>query len=393
MAESASGAQSYLALTKQVPATPRTIPNNPVMQKVNFSSEKLGMNIKTNKSKHIRNDRMTSGITISGFDVSGDYDFEFQYENSKDDELLCAALMSENWSTAISDLDISGSEITLSNNRISFVNSANAPTIIAGQVLKISGTAENDGFYELNEVSGTPDVYEMSPAPIADETLSATAKLNGSMIRNGTFKQPFFIERGHTDIQEFFKFLGMVVDKLTLSFKDQSEVTGKYSFVGLQLIEDDHQIETGATYNNPADTIPFSTATNLVSMLIDGTIQDGCFIKDLDFTIDNNQSAKTGLGIYGACSTNAHSLSITGKINMYFEDVSTFSKFKKGTPFSLRWVVSDGTGHGYVFSLLRCQISKDAINVKSADSDVMENASFVCSADNVKQAMIQIDKF
>ena len=36
---SATGSQAYLALIKQAPATPRVIPDTPVMQKVNFVSK------------------------------------------------------------------------------------------------------------------------------------------------------------------------------------------------------------------------------------------------------------------------------------------------------------------------------------------------------------------
>ena len=394
MAQSGSGAQSYLAVIKQDPATPRTIPATPALQKINFISDSLGMKAKTKKSKHIRNDRMSTGVTLTGFDIGGGYPFEFQYENSKNDELLAGALMAQSWSTPIVDADISAGTFTIAGAVLDLSGAVVKPTIINGQCLKISGTTtngENDGFYQFF-VTGAANVYTVVPPPAANETFAVGVVANGSMIRNGSFKQPFYLERGHTDIAEYFKFLGMVVDKFSLDFKDQTDVTGNFDFVGLDL-KPEQATETGAVYTDVTDTPVFSTSTNLKEVFIDGVKQEGCFIKDFDFTLDNKITAKTGLGIYGACDTTAHQLNIAGKIKMYFENTAMFEKFKAGTPFALRWTVMDANGHGYIFTLPRLQLSDDKINVKDVDSDIFDDGAYIASADNVTGCMIQIDKF
>lgn len=387
---SATGSQSYIALVKQDPATPRTIPENPVMQKVNFTADDLGTTIDTKVSDHIRDDRMTTDLSITGNLTEGGYVFEFQYENTKDDEMLAAALFAEQWSTPVA-ADIEAGTITLLGAELNLALATEKPTIIDGQRLRLSGTEDNDGVYSLT-VTAAPNIYTMVPAPVADETLPAGAALNGSMIRNGKFYQPFFIERGHTDISEYFKFIGMSASELMLEFADQTDVTGGYKFMGL-LTKVEEIVEPGATYVPVTNTPVYSTATNIPSVLIDGVVQEGCLVKELSLELTNNLAAKTGLGVLGACETKAHRLEITGSISMYFEDSVMYNRLLNGTPFSLSWVVEDADGQGYAFTLPRIKLDADTINVTGVDDEVMDDATYVATADPVTACMIQIDKY
>lgn len=390
---SATGSKSYVALVKQAPATPRTIPTSPVMQKVNFLSDDMGADITTKVSDHIRDDRMTTDITTIGFNVMGGYNFEFQYENSLADELLAAFLWAEAWSTPVAAANIAGGTLTVVGAVLDLTAVAVKPTIISGQKLLIKGTTNagaNDGVYTLTKT--VTNVYSVAPAPAANETFGAGVTGSGSMIRNGSFYQPFFIERGHTDVSEYFKFIGMACNMLDLNFADQSNVEGSYKFVGLTS-QVDVAVESGATYTPVTTSQVFSTATNFPSISIDGVEQEGCFVKELTLSVDNKVTPKTGLGVLGACETKAHRLSVVGKITMYFEDSAMYDRLLNGTSFSLNWTVQGIDGHGYSFSLPRVKLDKDTINVTGVDDDVMDDASYVATADPVTNCMIQIDKF
>ncbi len=389
---SATGSQAYIAMVKQDPATPRTIPATPVMQKVNFTDDSLITDITTKESNHIRDDRMLAGLNITGFTVGGGYNFEFQFENSKDDELFPAFLWTEEWSTPIKDLDIEGA-IFSGTDELDLSTVGIPPVIIDGQKIQIRGCAEelNNRIYILVSTI-TPNVYTVTPPFEATEALPAGAVMNGSMIRNGKFYQPFFIERGHLDVSEYFKFLGMACNILNLNFADQSDVLGSYQFVGLTS-QVDKTPETGATYL-PLTTNPvFSTATNIKSVMIDGVPQEGCFVKEMDLVLDNKVTPKTGLGVLGACETKAHRLSASGKITMFFEDSAMYKRLLNGTPFRLDIDVLDVNGKGYSFAVPRAQLDTDKINVTGVDDDVLDNASFVGTADPVTNCMVQVDRF
>jgi len=392
MSKNATGSQSYVAVLKQDPTKPREIPVNPVMQMVNFDADTLAMELDTGTSNHIRPDRMTADLNVKGFTVGGGYSFEFQFENSLADELLQAFLWAKNWSTPWVDVDVAGAVITAAGVW-DMSGVVSPPEITSGQGFKLSGTGnsgENDGFYYLTEVS--TDTFQMEPPPKADETLVAGAVLTGSMIRNGSVYQPFFIERGHLDVSQYFKFVGMSANILSLDFPDQDDVTGSYDFVGLfRKIEP--AVEAGATYTQPTNSPVFSTSNNMPLALMDGVPLESCFIKELDMELNNNVTPKTGIGVYGACATNAHRLSISGKISLYFEDETVQTQFEHGTPLSIAWVVEDANGHGYMFRLPRIKYDTAKNNVTSVDDDVMDDATYVATADPDTACMIQIDKF
>ena len=310
------GSQVYIAMVKQNPATPRVIPATPVMQKVNFKSDDLGDKISTKTSEHIRSDRATTDVTITGIETLGGYEFEFQYENSLLDELLLAFLWAEEWTE--------GGSLT-------------------------------------------------------------------SQAKNGSFYQPFFIERGHLGVSQYFKFIGMSANTLSLEFKDQSDVTGSYQFVGLTSKEEG-AIETGATYTEQTDNPVFSCVTNMGDISIDGVAQDSCLVKEWTLEIDNQVTGKTGVGVMGACETNPHRMSITGDLSMYFTDMAMQTRLKNGTPFSFSWTMTDSLANVYKFTLPRVKLESNEIFVEGEDDDEMNNASYVATYDKVTGCMIMIEK-
>jgi len=313
---SATGSQAYVAVIKQNPSTPKAIPATPVMQKVNFVSDDLGTSITTKVSDHIRDDRMTSDITTTGFEVGGGYDFELQYENSLLDELLLGFLWAEQWDA--------GGSLT-------------------------------------------------------------------SIAKNGKFYQPFFIERGHVDVGEYFKFLGMACNVLSLEFADQSDVVGSYQFIGLTS-QVDQAVETGATYTDSTQNQVFSTVTNIPEITIDGVAQEGCFIKEMTMEINNNVTPKTGIGQLGACETNPHRLEIKGGITMYFEDSAMYERLLNGMAFAITLTLEDAAANSYIITLPRVKLDADTINVTGVDDEVMDDASYVALYDDTLGCMIQIEK-
>lgn len=390
MATSAQGSQSYVALIKQVPATPRELPVTPVMQKVNFVSDDMCVQVTTKKSAHIRSDRMVSDLISTGISTNGGYAFEFQFENSLLDELLAAFLWTEAWSNigAAAVVAAEGGVIVAGVLDMSAA-SETFTNFVDGQFIKLKGTA-GDGIYQLFE-TGT-NTYSVTPDPGDVAVFPGGATAEGSMIRNGVFYQPFFIERGHTDVTKFFRFLGMTANEFALNLADQSEVTGSFSFVGLESSIED-AIVSGATYTPPTSNQIFSTATHLSFVRLDGVNQGGCLIKDMDFTANNNVDDKTGHGVYGACSAAAKQLEVGGKITMYFEDETMQERLQNGTPFALSFCLEAESGHGYVFTFPRCKLSGNTVNVTGVDDDVMNDAEFESLADPVTSCAIQIDKF
>jgi len=233
--------------------------------------------------------------------------------------------------------------------------------------------------------------YENS---LADELLLAALwceEFTANVAENGSFYQPFYIERGHADVSQYFRFLGMVVDKMTLNFPDQAAVTGSYQFVGLEssLYQ---AVFLNSTYTEPAATPIFSTVYHVTEIAIDGVALTSCLVKDMTIEINNNVTPKTGIGVLGACETVPHTFAINGKITLYFEDESFYAKFLAGTAFSLGVSLLDENGDGYDFLLPRCKIQAETVPVTGQDADIMENVTYIAIYDPTEECMIRVTK-
>jgi hypothetical protein len=238
--------------------------------------------------------------------------------------------------------------------------------------------------------------YENSPA---DEMMAAflwgewvvdTPTTGTSQLKDGSLYTPFFIERGHPDISEYFQFMGMSADVWEMSFKDQDIVEGSYAFVGLKT-ETIKTPTVGATYSDATDNPEFSTVTNVQNVKIDNVPVAECHVKEWTVTVKNNVTGKTGVGILGACSANAHKIDITGKLTAYFEDTDLYKKLLAGTTFSFSWELLDSLGNKYMFLIPRAVLDSDEIPIDGPD-DIFDNASFVALDDTAKGCAMLVER-
>lgn len=214
------------------------------------------------------------------------------------------------------------------------------------------------------------------------------------VVKNGKTYQPFYIERGHPDAGatgEYFKFMGMCPNTMSLSLEDQSDVTGNFTCVGLNAIVEETQ-EVGATYADLTQNGVFSTVTDIAEIRIDGAIQDSCIVKNMTIELNNNVTPKTGLGVLGACETKAHRLLITGTLTMYFNDAEMYRRFTGGTEFSVQFTLVDGDANSYIVILPRVKLDADQVNTTGIDDDVMDDATYTALYDQATDSMIMIER-
>jgi len=212
-----------------------------------------------------------------------------------------------------------------------------------------------------------------------------------SIIKNASVYQPFYIEQGHTDIDQYHKFVGMCPNVFTLEIPEKGEITGSFQFIGLTTSLE-QVITTGATYAEPTTNPVFSSGYNISQIAIDGSAIDSCIIKNMSLEVNHNVTAKTGPGVIGACETNPHRLTISGKMTAYFEDEIMYERLHNGTPFSLAITLLDSNAKSYKITLPRCFLSENKAPLSGVDDDVMENLAFVAARDSVSSCMMQIEK-
>ena len=222
-------------------------------------------------------------------------------------------------------------------------------------------------------------------------TWSADTPIAGTdQLKDAAVYQPFFIERGHPDVTEWFQFMGMSCNIWTMEYADQALITGSFQFIGLTT-EVIQTITPGATYTEATTNPVFSAVTNVPEIQIDGVPATECLVKEWDIEVNNNVTPKTGVGKKGACATNEHRLEITGSLTLYFEDSTFYQKLLAGTAFSFEWTMTDNLGNSYRFVLPRCKLDADEIPIDGPE-DIMDNASFVALYDETEGCMMVVEK-
>jgi len=390
-----SGAQSYVAIKLADPANPQEVPTGRG-EYVNFTEDDLTAGIGTTQSKHVRPDRMTTDVIVTSMEVGGGFSNELHFEQDVDDKLLAAALWSE-WQGIMDNgaVEISAEDavINAANGTIDFSGCTTIPNNVyhEGCRVRIKGASDeaNNGirawYYE------SANVWRAEPPFAADETLTAGATADTQYLRNASKYQPFFIERGHVDVNEYFQFMGMALDTWTLEVPDQDVITSKYGFIGFTT--DVKQTPTFTDYDGPSPNDSLSSVTNVGDIEINKVPIESCLVQSFSMEVVNNTTANTGVGVFGACKTSPHKLEVTGALTMYFENSQMYQWLIGGNEFSFSIAFIDNDANQYIVWMPRCKMSEDAINVTDGDEEVMDDAGYSALADPVTQAQILLYKF
>ena len=393
-----SGSQSYIALFPVDPANPSEIPSSEIGEKINFAAETLTAGIGTSESKHIRADRMTSDLVITDREISGGFENELHFEQDQDDKLIASVLWGE-WQGILADgttsIDAEGAVIDDVAHTIDFSGCPIQPDNLnhPGVRVRIQGAVDS----QLNTIfqltaTGTANVYEMDPLPNSAETLPAGATADTQYVKNGSIYSPWFIERGHVDVDQYFQFMGMAANTWTLTLPESDVITNEWGFVGL--LADIVQSPTfGGGYTTESTAPSMSAANNVKQVEIDNVPIEGCLLNNWTMEINNNVTGNKSPGTQGACRTTPHKFQLSGTLTMYFENEEMFNRLQNGTEFSFAIDFIGNNGNEYEIVLPRCKVSEDPINVTSAEDDVFDNAGYVALADNATGAQIIIYKF
>lgn len=389
----ATANRTYVSLIHE--STWGVTPDTPELQKVNFTGESLTFDIQSTVPNSIRDDRMQSDVILTGAGGSGGYEFEMQaLMSGAEDYILIGALWSTLWSGvdgATTTLDIEGAGITAAGVLDLTSSAGGKGSLVVNQFFQIRNSVSNDGVYKITAVTDEVNgVFTITPAPSADETFGAGVVLSGEYIRNGITPHSFTVERGHSDVGEYFLFPGMTVNEFSLSVVSEEIVTGSVSFVGKDASV--AQAGAGNTYVSPPITPFMSAAFNVAELLLDGSGIADCLLQSLTININNNVRGRTAVANFGFCSVADGEFSVGGDISLHFNDSSNWQKYRNNTAFSLSFVLYDNLGNAYVVELPRCKFSADNVNASAKNEDVTDEGAYYALVDSTGTYAIQITR-
>jgi hypothetical protein len=204
-----------------------------------------------------------------------------------------------------------------------------------------------------------------------------------NVVKGGVTAQSFTIERRFTDIAQYIRYLGAMVDTMTLELRPGRMVTGSFGIIAA-----DFNV-AGTTLGAPAaapTASPFDTFT--------GTLTEGgvtiAYVTGLTLNLNNNLDPAFVLFSNKARQINSGRSNLTGRLQAWFEDASLLNKFLNEVESSLS-VTLDGTGGDLTILVPRLKYNSGGITMQG-EQGIQVDIGFQALRDNTTASNIQITR-
>jgi hypothetical protein len=371
---------NFVALRYVPEVTFGTTPASPAMQALRYTSESLNYNADFITSQEIRSDRMTPDTIQVGAAAEGDINGELSYGTY--DPLIEAAMFGT-WTTTGSDvaaatdisIDLTASVWTLGASSTDFT----AQSWVVGQFIKVEGFAVAGAFYaEIVEITSATALIIAPLTAVATEAAGDSIDITAlEFVRNGVTKKSFTMQKEFTDLTtpEFMNFTGARVSTMSFELATASILNTSFSMMALNSVMTETQF---ASATEPAANTNqvMNAVDNVAAIAFDGNPSTTYSFSSLSIEVNNNLRGQSAIGTLGYIGVEAGRLSITGSIELYFEDSTLFDNFTAATAFSLSFVVEDAAGNAYIINMPRVKHTSMDIVAGGLDQDILASADF-----------------
>ena len=356
------------------------------MTNLRATGESLKYNIETTVSEELRSDRQITDLVQVGAGAEGDINFELSHATF--DDLLEAAL----YGAFSADLAISAATIDAAASDDSFNDSGSGlGAIVVGQWINVqgfSGDVSNNGWARVLTATAAKVTVDKA---LVDDAVGETVTINGSMLRNGTTRKSFTLEKEFGDVTQFLSYAGMVVGDLSLDFSAGSILTGAFAFMGKSGARAAATVGTGGATDAPTTDV-MNAVSNLLNIEEDND-PSTALVSTLSMALTNNLRTLPIIGALAAGEIGSGRIGLTGNLNAYFEDGALYDKFLNNTSSSVSFRLEDAAGNAYVFTMPRIKWSDANIVAGGIDQDVMVEMTYQALYDAVTGCTLQIDSY
>lgn len=380
--------------------TPGTTPATPTLQNIRFTSESLNFNTDFVTSEEIRADRMVPDTVQVSASAGGDINGELSY--STYDTLFEGAFFSDWVVSAVAEGP--NSDVTLTKtggtpNTWDLTSAALADWTsmgaVVGQVVRVTGFATAGTFY-ARITSITTLVLGIAPfTDVATEASGAAITVTPlEFLRNGVVDHSYTMQKEFSDLTtpEFWNFTGLRIGGVTFELATGSILNLTMPTLALDAVMTETQF-AGATITGATTTQVMNAVDNVATITFDGD-PGGTqfFFNALSIEMDNGLRGQEAIGTLGFVGVVPSRLTITGSIELYFENSTLFDKFRAATAFSLDFRVADAAGNEYVVTVPRAKYTSMDITAGGLDQDVFASAEFEVIIDTTGTYMVQLSR-
>ncbi len=373
---------SYLIETTwgQIPAV--------ALNDLRYTSDSLKQATNTTRSQEIRSDRQIPDIIRTRIEAQGGFDLEMSF--AVFDDLIAGAMMAD-WSTTVSVSGVDISAASADNSYNSTTTDFTTENISAGQWILVAGfvNSANNGYALVSSVAANKLI--VTALTLTDEAAGPSVTMKGSMIRNGTTKKSFTLEKEFKDITEFVSYSGMRVSTFGVNVSPENIVTGSFAFLGKSAVPAAATVGTGENVAAPANDV--MNAIDNVTGIREGAAATSEDVTEISLELNNNLRGRPAVGVLGNTEIGIGTIGITGSFNVYFASRTLHEKYTNFTVSDLSFRMVDTAGNAYVVTLPSIKFTDSDVLAGGQDQDVLVNMSFEARRDSASDAMIQIDRF
>ena len=365
------------------------------------TGESLSYGFSSETSKEINATRQVGSRVVTDANVDGSINIELSFHEYDD---LFEALLAGTFDTtfagatgvkAFTSCAFStgggggGGTITLSGADV-----GGFAGLEAGQWIKVTGhaTPSLNRLYKIIPITTSIIVVD-ALTPVAEAAAAGACSFSGCRLENGVAAlQTFTIEKGFTDVNQFFMYRGMAPTGLSLDFSAASVLKGDIKFLGLNVAEATATTSMGiigAAQGNPM----MNSVTGIGDILVNGAILADTYIKSAKVTIDAKLRAQKAIGTLGAVGIGEGTFDIGGELVIYLADATVYNLALAQAPVSLEIPVTDADGSGYVFVFDNVYLDVPTVQAGSMDADVELSCKFTAVAPvTATDKMLHIDR-
>ena len=205
-----------------------------------------------------------------------------------------------------------------------------------------------------------------------------------NVLKAGTTKRSFTIERAFTDIGQYKINRGCYVNQMTLSVKPSAVVTGSFDIVGLGTTLAATPLDSA--YAVAGDCDPFDSFTG--SLFIDDT--DVAIVTGIDLTLANTVEAKFPIFNRQAVAVGYGKSALTGTLSAFFTDATFISKFINDAKVKIAFTLTRGD-YSYAF-LIPCATLTNAGTSVQGEGEISLDLPWSASLDATLGTNIQITR-
>jgi hypothetical protein len=213
----------------------------------------------------------------------------------------------------------------------------------------------------------------------------------GDTLLMGTSQISYLLEQEFSDIGQFKYLTGARCSQMTLNLTARQIINGTFNFLGKQMFNPTSPAVTRAGSTAAASTNSSMNASTNVASILDNGVPISAPVRSITATINGNLRPLDQIGSLALAQIGDGTFNVSGRIEIYFQDSTIYSKVLNHTTTSLAFRTVDDSGQGYDWLFPAIKLTGDP-NAAGQNQDVILPLDWQAKYDSTTGTMARVVK-